>query len=248
MILNDVLDRKSDATNKQERPIPAGHISPAEALFYCLALLFLSVFLQPAHLGGLGHMPRGELFITLIVCIVSYNVLHKKFALAIIFMGLCRGIVYLYSFTQMVTRHRRSWLIHVESPEILWAAGMATLYIILLTFVARREDGKSPGVRAWLSVLMPVTIVAPMIVLMQDSTPTAWAMASLAIFTLWMARSCWFLLRKSPDIRGAVMGWLSGICLFDAALLALNGSNDLSFFAMGCFALTVLAHRFVPGT
>jgi len=235
MMLNDVFDAKYDSVHKPDRPIPAGRVSRTEVLLVSVVALAAGI-----TLGFLTSATVGFFALALCGCVLAYDALHKLSPAFVVVMGACRALVYTIGFAEFSTD---------DDNSRLWAVITSILvYIALLTFVARREDDGTVGWRAKLCVLMPLTIVAPAWVLAREQGFSGLAYVTLSLFVIWMTRSCWLLLRKSPDVRGAVMGWLSGICLFDAALLALNQNDTLSFVALGCFALTALAHRFVPGT
>jgi len=235
MMLNDVFDAKYDTQNKPDRPIPSGVVSRLE----------VAIVAMIAMAGGLAaafsiNQTVGLLAVVLCGCVLLYDWLHKLSPALVVVMGACRALVYAIGFSVVGSG---------RGVSLLWAVVISIVaYIALLTFVARREDDGSVGWRARLSVLMPLPIVAPAWVIAREQDFSGFAYITLLLFAVWMLRSCWLLLRKTPDVRGAVMGWLSGICLFDASLLALNGNDSLALVALGCFAITALAHRCIPGT
>lgn len=236
MILNDIFDAPHDVHHKPGRPIPSGAVSGREAI--ALTSILLAVGVGASYsLGMRGFI----LAMALIACVVLYDTLHKRSAWLCLAMGACRALAYAIGFASMGGDFSRL--------SINWLMGAIVVYIALLTFVARREEDGSAGLRARLSLLMPLTIAPPAFAIaIERGSIGIWAAFALALFVAWMLRSCWLLLRNQPDVKGAVMGWLSGICLFDAALLSLNGNEAFSFVAIGCFVITALAHRFVPGT
>ncbi len=239
MILNDLVDLGYDMAHKPGRPIPSGRVSRVGAMTSAALLLLFSF---------IAGLPLNFAWYALVICIVSYNVLHKRFAFTVFLMGMCRAFTYLYAYIWETWGGVGVQLKPANSPEIVAVFFASIAYIVLLTFVARREDDGSVGWRAKLSVLMPLTIVAPAVVIANAAPIMPQTLAASSIFAVWMARSCWLLLRSTPDVRGAVMGWLSGICLFDAALLSANGNDNLAFVAIGCFVLTAMGHRHMCGT
>jgi 4-hydroxybenzoate polyprenyltransferase len=54
--------------------------------------------------------------------------------------------------------------------------------------------------------------------------------------------------RARVDVPRAVVGMIAGIALVDAMAIATFGSSSLALVAVGCFGLTVVLQRWVPGT
>jgi 4-hydroxybenzoate polyprenyltransferase len=86
MFLNDAFDRRYDARDRPDRPIPAGLIAPLEVfavgygLLGCGIALVASTALWPA--------------IGLSAAIVAYDAWHKTNPLSPALMALCRALVY----------------------------------------------------------------------------------------------------------------------------------------------------------
>ena len=88
MALNDYADRRLDAVERPERPIPSGRIAPRRALG--IAAACLAVGLGLAATGG-GR--RGlAVAVPLVGAIVSYNTVFKETAAGPISMAACRGL------------------------------------------------------------------------------------------------------------------------------------------------------------
>jgi hypothetical protein len=89
MFLNDYFDRTIDASERPERPIPAGEISATTVAKIGFGLLFA---------GSLMLLPAGALAVAigllLSSTIVGYDLHHKNNAAAPIVMGGCRALVY----------------------------------------------------------------------------------------------------------------------------------------------------------
>ena len=88
MALNDYADRRLDAVERPERPIPSGRIAPRRALG--IAAACMAVGLGLAATGG-GR--RGlAVAVQLVGAIVSYNTVFKETAAGPISMAACRGL------------------------------------------------------------------------------------------------------------------------------------------------------------
>ena len=88
MALNDYADRKLDAVERPERPIPSGRIAPRRALG--IAAACMAVGLGLAATGG-GR--RGlAVAVPLVGAIVSYNTVFKDSPIGPASMAACRGL------------------------------------------------------------------------------------------------------------------------------------------------------------
>jgi len=125
MYLNDACDVRFDTEHRNARPIPSGHIS-ARTVWILSAVLLL---------GGLAVLaPLGQttLFaaLGLLACIVAYDVVHKKTPFAPLLMASCRFL--LYFVAAAATNH---WI----RNHVFWCAGALAMYIVALSFIARKE-------------------------------------------------------------------------------------------------------------
>lgn len=126
LILNDLVDCRADRRNRNGRPLADGQISLAAAFLAALGLGAGGIAL--AWLGG------GKSFWTaaiLVVAILLYNFLLKKFAVAgSVAMGLCRGLSLLLGAAIMGS---------FALPAVLAAIGL-TAYIGTVTWIADHEE------------------------------------------------------------------------------------------------------------
>lgn len=88
MALNDYADRKLDAVERPERPIPSGRIAPRRALGIATACMAFGLGL--AATGG-GRRAL-TVAVPLVGAIVSYNTVFKDTAVGPVSMAACRGL------------------------------------------------------------------------------------------------------------------------------------------------------------
>ncbi|MHC5024142.1 MAG: UbiA family prenyltransferase [Planctomycetota bacterium] len=246
MALNDACDVATDTCERPTRPIPSGRASCRGAYVYagwCLGLgLGVLTFAGTAAtvLGG-----------ALAACIMLYNVLHRRFAFSVVLMGICRGLVYLVAAAALA------------GPDVLGAievGGAMTLYIALLSIIARRETDRSRMRRVrWLALALPIVILLPALLIrvpadLEDLVQPGWA-ATLGVAAVGWILFCGRHLLGSQQAPGrTVLGWLAGICLVDAFFLALLAPwlgldwPLVAWISLGCFALTIAGHRRILGT
>ena len=233
MALNDAVDAPADAAARPGRPIPSGRVTRRGAFVFALALLTIGV----AVLASLGRAPAawGAL---LAGVIGAYDLLHRRLAVSVVLMGVCRGLVYITSAVAV-------------NPSIEWArvgaaAGVMTLYVTVVTVLARDEAGARAPLPMGAGLAPTVVALAPAALL----SPVRWlgALAVGALAAAWTVRCALLARARPPQRMPAVMGWLAGICLVDAFILALTDAPALAAGALLCFVATILGHRRIPGT
>ncbi len=244
MALNDLMDRNIDRVERPQRPIPSGALSVLEVgtfVALCIALGFgLIQYTDPFSL-----VPA----VALVASIISYNLLHKRWTGSLIFMGLCRAMVYFIgacAMAQPVPTDATYYEIISIPFDLFTAAALLALYIIALTLVAQKEVSGGLGFRRWLAaalVLIPIPALWFMPIF-----DWRWTVPAALILALWLIRSARFIWQCPPKVVPAVLGWLAGISLLDAFFLTFTPFPWLSLAALACFAVTVRGHRRIAGT
>jgi 4-hydroxybenzoate polyprenyltransferase len=238
MYLNDAFDRDFDARHRPERPIPSGAVSARTVFTAGFGMLAAGV----ALLAGLGLWPgRGTGWppaaagIALAGAIVWYDLHHKDNAASPLLMGLCRALVYVAAACVVVAR----------PPMAVYTGALMLLsYLIGLTYVARQEH------------LGRVANLWPLLFL---ALPLAWtARAALEggfVAVLWLLLAAWLLYalsflrrRRAGDVPRAVGHLISGICLWDALVIAAAGQPALAGLALGLFGVTLVLQRLIAPT
>lgn len=235
MSLNDLFDRNIDAIERPGRPLPSGTLSILEASLFTtvciLAALATVMFLVPDATSAT---------LALLVFIVAYNALHKRWAGSVLFMGLCRATIYVVAAHAVQVESKPLYIIEVALYGLLLAA-----YIIVLTVVARKEASGALGARKW---LVFVLFAIPALPLLRPVFSPEWTIPIACILFCWLIRSARFIWQSPPKVVPAVLGWLAGISLLDAFFLTFTPFPWLSLVAIACFAVTVWGHRRIAGT
>jgi 4-hydroxybenzoate polyprenyltransferase len=233
MALNDLADIAIDRVERPSRPIPSGRVSPRSAatfiaILFGIGLIILSLISLPALLmGGI-----------LVSLIIAYDLIHALTPLSVILMGACRGTVYVTAAAAM------SWPMDWRVLGVFAAA--LTIYTILFTNIARSETQQQLDRRKWLSIVIPLIVLAPAVV--RWPSHWWWAIVAASAALAWLSRAVSHVFASPPHTRQAVMTWLSGFCLIDAYYLTLLDVPRVALVAAIAFALTVIGHRRIAGT
>lgn len=233
MALNDYFDTEIDRVERPGRPIPSGRISRQGALIFTIICFAISTAIM-----SFQALPSLLFSFALMACIVLYDLIHKKFASSVVLMGLCRGLVYL------ATASAIAWPVSLNIALTL--AFVITVYIVLLTMIARGEAGLDITPRRWLSFLLPVIMIAPAFIFHPVDLTWPVLFGSIAITQVFFTQR--HLLSQSPGIQKTVMGLLAAICLMDGFFLTLLDQRGLALIALACFFITAWGHRYILGT
>lgn len=236
MALNDVLDSEVDRLERPGRPIPSGRISRRHALIAAICGLAAGIII-----AGLFSVPALFAALILAALIVLYDLLHRLASATVVLMGVCRAMAYIVPALAANPEIDRGML---TVPAVVIAS-----YIIVVSLVARFEVGGSLEWRRILAMFMPLIVLAPAAMVRSHRAESSLpALIAAIVAVAWTAAGCWRLFRKPPMVIVTVLSWLAGICLVDAFMLSLFGRFVLAGVAYLCFALTIAAHRRIPGT
>ncbi|WP_083338892.1 UbiA family prenyltransferase [Chromobacterium sphagni] len=230
MFLNDAFDRRIDAVERPERPIPSGQVSP-------LAVFASGFAMLGAGISLLACMGRASLIAGLLLagCVLLYDLHHKRNAFSPLIMGLCRALVYITS-ALAVTGGRLP-------PPVWLGASVLLAYLIGLTYAAKHEN------QGRIQRLLPLLgLAAPLLCL--PLGPPSWPLLiCLGLFLLWVGRCVWLaMFRRQRDIRTAVGGLIAGISLSDALLMAAHDMPSWALAGALAFLLTTQFQQRIAGT
>ena len=238
MFLNDAFDRNIDARERPGRPIPSGLVSAqrAFAIGYGMLTLGLLILLIYVLWGGQhshwGAVPCG---VVLAGAIVFYNARHKNNSWSPLVMGLCRALVYVISALAVAPG--------LSFPVIAGAVALLS-YLIGLTYVAKQET-----LTEYRNVWPLLFLFAPLVY----ALPAVFRSATGALLYVgllgWVAYGVSILLRKgTAEISRAVVGFIAGISLLDALLIAREGATGIAWLATLGFFATLFLQRYARGS
>jgi hypothetical protein len=238
MFLNDAFDRRVDARERPERPIPSGAIG-APMVFALAAIQItagLGILLFAADRAHAGVGRTAVAGIALALTIVLYDGAHHANPLAPWLMGACRGLVYTCAASAVS--------IAVDWVVVGKAAVALAVYTAGVTYVAKRENAGGPS-RRW-PVTMLLIAPAAVIVAAPKSGP---GIALAAVALAWIVVSVSVATRRDrPDVPGAVTRLIAGMCLVDAAWIGATGATAIATLAMAGLPATRWLQRRVAGT
>lgn len=237
MFLNDAFDRKIDAEERPERPIPSGQLKAAEVFSAGFTLLAGAVIFTAlaAYAWGGGVLISTLLAILLCSAIVLYNAWHKNNPFSPVIMGSCRMLVYLCAaFTATKS----------PSTMVFFGAIVMLAYLIGLTYVAKQEN------LGQVKNLWPVACIAvPALFGIYTALSDTQVWLPLIAFNCWVIVCLYLINRKQPgDIPRAVVSMIAGIALVDAIFIASMSSLTIMAFAIAAFLLTLFLQRYISGT
>lgn len=229
VVLNDYCDRRVDATERPERPIPSGRVTARAAGTLGAVLLVAGVFLAFG-----GDMSAGAVAMALAACIIVYDGRAKRHAFAgPVVMGSCRALNLVLGMAAVPAAMTKHW-------------GLALLplvYIAAVTMVSRGEvhGGRKPVAAAALAALGGVAAALAVIAVRSGSRaiPALAIVAALA----WRVGPPFIAVFGDPRpavIRRAVKAGVLSLVLLDAAVSAA--------YAGPLYAALVLATALVAGS
>ena len=230
MYLNDAFDRKIDARERPERPLPAGEISLTTVWLVGFGLLALGVALLATFgvrslLGGLA----------LAGAVLLYDAWHKGNALSPLIMGSCRALVYVGTALAAGA---------ALSLPVAAAAAALLLYVAGLTRAAKGGAFQSLAT-SWPAALLAGPAVLALFQGQVTGLTCFFAGVSVLVIALAIA---WLKTGIARDRERAVGFLIAGIAAMDAVVAAAHGRADLALVCLGLFVLTLGLQRIVPGT
>jgi 4-hydroxybenzoate polyprenyltransferase len=231
MFLNDACDYFYDVQYRRERPIPSGTIDLMTV--WCFSIGWLSI--GTLVLVFLGQT-TAVLAVLLLVAIVAYDITHKWINFGPVIMAGCRFLLYLVA---------GSTAAQGVSGLTVWSAIALALYIVGLSYLARRESSKGP-LYAWPSYLLLAPVLLALIANTGGYRLAALFLALLLVlWILWCLRYTFW--NPKREVGRTVAGLLAGIVLVDWLAVA-GGGWGLSVVFLLLFATALFFQKFIPAT
>lgn len=231
MFLNDACDVRFDAQHRTERPIPSGAISSRAVLLLSLAQLTAGAGLL-ASLGKTAAL----LALGLLACIVIYDLIHKRTALALLLMAGCRFLLYLVAAASTT---------NAITPQTLVCGGALAVYIVGLSTIARKETGQ-PRLNGLVVPMLALPAVSGCLFAQaSDATVTGLVAVLFLAWVIWNLRQC--LARQNGSVGRAVSRLLAGIVLVDM-LAVQGGGGAMPLVFVLLFVTALVLQRKIPAT
>lgn len=232
MFLNDAFDADFDQQRRTSRPIPSGRISLQTVWRFGWAWLGLGLLC----LLVLGSITTA-LAIALVFCILVYNAVHKYITASPWLMGLCRFWVYVIAGTTGADG-LNGWPI--------WCGAALALYIVGLSYVAKRESFRGT-IPHWPLIFLAAPILLALLMNAGDARKPALFLA--LVLGLWTARCVRTVFMAGElNVGRIVSGLLAGIVFVDWLAVAPQCPHWLSATFLVLFGAAQLLQRFVPAT
>jgi 4-hydroxybenzoate polyprenyltransferase len=233
MFLNDAFDADFDRQRRTSRPIPSGQISVDTVWTFGWAWLAAGILL----LIFCGKT-AGALAFVLAIFILIYDAAHKVITASPWWMGACRFWVYVIAGT--------TGIYGLNGWPIFCGAALA-LYVVGLSYVARRESFRGP-VPYWPLLLLAAPVILAMLMNAGEFRSSAiWISIVLALWILRGVRT--IFLGGEINVGGVVANLLAGIVFVDWLAVAPQISHTTSAIVfLALFALTNFLQKFVPAT
>lgn len=235
MFLNDAFDVDFDRQRRSTRPIPSGAITREWVWVYGWAWIATGVLL----LIFCGKW-AGALAVILAVCIVAYDATHKAITASPWLMGLCRFWVYVIAGTVGQGDY---------NGRPIWCGAALALYIVGLSYVARRET-RMPGrslIPYWPLLLLAGPILLAMLMDVNgERKPAIYLSVVLVCWIIRCARTVFF--GGEITVVHIVSGLLAGIVFVDWLAIAPQCPFALGVIFGALFVATLFTQRFIPAT
>ena len=232
VVLNDAFDAGLDATERPERPIPAGRVGRHEA-FLLGALLLLSGVVLAAVAGPLPTAIAAGIALTAF----AYDAWAKSVAwLAAGAMGLCRALNLLLGLA----------LAPAALAADAWVAVLSFAYVATLIWLGRGEvhgGTRSAPTLATLVAIGVAVVIAAFAVIRDNLIGVVFVgLYALAVLPTFVAA---MIEPQASRLRRAVKSGVLALIVLDATLAAAFGSPLLGFAILALLPVSrLLARRF----
>lgn len=220
VVLNDVFDRRIDALERPERPIPSGRVSAGIGAALGATLLVAGVtFASQATIAAAGVAGA------IAGLVVAYDAWAKRHGVAgPLAMGGCRGLNLLLGMAAAPAAMAARW------PLML----LPFVYIVAVTVVSRGEVHGGRAMTGGVAFAAVAGIVAALMGLAAAGGPAAWGLV-IAGLLAWRVLPPFWRAWRDPQpalLRHAVRAGVLSLIFLDASLAAT--------YAGGLYGLAVL--------
>ncbi len=207
VVLNDFFDRRLDAVERPERPIPSGRVPASHAAGLGAALLLAGVASAVQ-----ATWPAAAVAAAVAGLVVLYDAWGKhRAAFGPMNMGLCRGLNLLLGMAAVPATISGHWRL----------ALLSFVYIAAATAVSRGEVHGGKRGPAGLALISLIGVVGVLAAIAAGSGPRAVPALALTIVLGWRVLPPFWIVYKDPSppaIRRAVRAGVLSLVLVDAVI------------------------------
>ena len=237
MFLNDAFDTEFDIIERPERPIPSKKITQKMVFVIGFILLILGIFLLyiEAFTTNLFNLNL-ILFLGMLLSafIIIYNKYHKNNPYSPLIMGFCRISIYFIV---------SAFFLSYFNIHIFVASFFLLSYLIGLTYLAKQEN------IGYLKNQWPLLFLIAPIIYGYTLIENYFSYITLGFFVLNIFVALYFTFNKKiRNIKKSVTLLISGICIYDAVLIAHHGEVNLAILSLSFFVLTLFFQKYISGT
>lgn len=208
IVLNDFFDRRVDAIERPERPIPSGRVPASSA-----AMLGGALLAAGAAAAAQATLAAALIAIALAALIVLYDARLKRYSIAgPLNMGLCRGLNLLLGVAAIPAALAGRWPI----------ALIAVVYIAAVTVVSRGEvHGGRRGAATFALISLSGVLVALLMIGGRGRGIGQFVVLALLAVLAYRVLPPFWRVRNDPSpavIRRAVRAGVLSLVLVDAAI------------------------------
>jgi 4-hydroxybenzoate polyprenyltransferase len=227
--MNDFFDRRLDAVERPERPIPSGRATALSAGLLGCGLLALGI-----AFAFQSSAASGAIAIAVAALAVLYDAAGKHVAfVGPVLMGSCRGLDLLLGMS--------------ANPAVLpvrwYAAIVSLIYIAGVTLLSTGEVHGGTRAKSWLSsTLLAAAAIGAMLMASASTVRLAGAALMVALLA-WRVGPAFYKACAQPgaaEIRSAIKAGVMSLVFLDAAIAAAYVSL---WYALGLVGLILLVSR-----
>ncbi|MEM0983703.1 MAG: UbiA family prenyltransferase [Planctomycetota bacterium] len=230
MAHNDVRDSDRDLTARPGKPIPSQRLARRAARAFAYICLVLGVVL-----AAIVSLQAFYAALLIGFCATLYNREHQKHASSVLWMGLCRGLLYALGAFSTGLEH---------APVLFWPTLSLAGYAAHVTLLARAESRPDHHLSRWSAYPLPMWGLFTLLSI-ADGLASFYTVGWL-LFAFWVTYATRIAMRGFL-VRG-VMAWIAGMSLLDLAVIAWSGQVWMMLVPIGSFAATTFAHRRILGS
>ena len=225
--MNDFFDRRLDAVERPERPIPSGRVSAPGA-----GLLGITLLLAGVACAFRAATVSGAIAGAVALLAVSYDAVFKHIPLAgPIAMGSCRGLDLLLGVSA-----------NPDALAVRWyVAAIPLAYIAGVTLLSAGEVHGGSRPRAWISVALLALAAMGSLFMGASSAVRIASVCVLLALLAWRVGPAFYRACLNPDaphIRAAIRAGVISLVFLDGSVAA---AWQGLWYALGLVALVMIA-------